>query len=441
MPERRLIARDRELAAFADAVASVRAGVGRCVILTGEAGIGKTRLAVHALRAGDLVTYAGAARSTVAEPYSPVAQVLRACLRRRPDLPEACGPLAAHLAALLPELGPPPQDAGEETLIEALRRAFTALAEPGPVAVLLDDLHWADEATLLLLPHLAAELRQVPLLLVIAARDEVPADTHRLRRLRAQLRRVSDPVELALAPLDRDDTARLAAAVTGGELDDATLAALHDRTHGVPFYVEELAATLGLEGRGAGSSRLPLPETVLDAVLLRTEVLSLAGRNALETAAVAGTRCVVAQVPSLDAADAGLAEVLASGLLVEDGPGASRSGTPSCAMPCTTRSRGRGADRRTPPSPAHSRRRVHRPPSGRRTGSGRAIASAGDRRWPRPRPPLRGCTPTATPRTCTSGRSTWTAAATRCGSSCSSASPSARSWRETWRDRRAPGAR
>ena len=98
MPERRLIARDRELAAFADAVASVRAGVGRCVILTGEAGIGKTRLAVHALRAGDLVTYAGAARSTVAEPYSPVAQVLRACLRRRPDLPEACGPLAAHLA-------------------------------------------------------------------------------------------------------------------------------------------------------------------------------------------------------------------------------------------------------------------------------------------------------------------------------------------------------
>ena len=51
---------------------------------------------------------------------------------------------------------------------------------------------------MLLLPHLAAELRQVPLLLVIAARDEVPTDTHRLRRLRAQLRRVSDPLELAL---------------------------------------------------------------------------------------------------------------------------------------------------------------------------------------------------------------------------------------------------
>ncbi len=319
--KQRLIARERELAAFAEAIACVRAGVGGCVIVTGEPGIGKTRLADHALRAGSIVTYAGAARSAVAEPYSPVAQVLRACLRQRPDLPEACGPLAAHLAPLLPELGQPPPDAGEATLIEALRRAFAAMAAAGPVAVLLDDLHWADEATLLLLPHLATELRQVPLLLVIAARDEVPVDTHRLRRLRAQLRRVCDPVELALEPLDRDDTARLAAAVTGDDLDDETVAALHDRTHGVPFYVEELAATLGLEERRAGSGRLPLPETVLDAVLLRTEVLSLAGRNALEAAAVAGVRCVVAQVPSLEAADGGLAEAVAAGLLVEDGPG------------------------------------------------------------------------------------------------------------------------
>ena len=65
---------------------------------------------------------------------------------------------------------------------------------------------------------------------------------------------------------------------------------------------------------------LPLPETVLDAVLLRTEVLSLAGRNALETAAVAGHRCVVANVPSLERAE-GLGEALSSGLLVEDGRG------------------------------------------------------------------------------------------------------------------------
>ena len=73
------------------------------------------------------------------------------------------------------------------------------MASRGPVAVVLDDLHWADEATLLLLPRIAAGLRELPLLLVVLARDEVPADTHRLRRLRAQLRRVCDPLELAAA--------------------------------------------------------------------------------------------------------------------------------------------------------------------------------------------------------------------------------------------------
>lgn len=305
---------------FAAAAGVIDGGAGRCVLVTGEAGIGKSRLASHALRRAGLVTYSGVARSGVAEPYNPVAQVLRECLRQRPDLPDACGPLTPHLAHLLPELGVPAPDTGPAALVEALRRAFAAMASTGPVAVLLDDLHWAGEATMQLLPSLASELREVPLLLVIAARDEVPADTQRLRRLRAQLRRVCDVVELPLQPLDREHTALLVRAVAGAGVDDDTIEALHDRAHGIPFYVEELAASLGLEGRRPEARRLALPDTVLDAVLLRTEALSLAGRNALEIAAVAGLHCVVADVPSLERAE-GLGEALASGLLVEDGPG------------------------------------------------------------------------------------------------------------------------
>ena len=90
--------------------------------------------------------------------------------------------------------------------MEALLRAFLELGARGRVAVVLDDLQWADEATLGLLPRLAAGLGDVPLLLVAVTRDEIPADTHRIRRLRGELRRVCAPVELPLKPFDRAST-------------------------------------------------------------------------------------------------------------------------------------------------------------------------------------------------------------------------------------------
>jgi len=102
LKNRLMIGRESERAALEEACASVREGFGRCVLVTGEAGIGKTQLVAHAVEQAGLTTYAGAARSAVAEPYAPVAQVLRECLRRSPGLLEACGPLAPYLAPLLP---------------------------------------------------------------------------------------------------------------------------------------------------------------------------------------------------------------------------------------------------------------------------------------------------------------------------------------------------
>jgi DNA-binding NarL/FixJ family response regulator len=319
LDDRPLIGREGERSALEAACASVRNGLGRCVLVTGEAGIGKTRLVAHALAQAGFPVYAGAARASVAEPYAPVAQVLRECLRRSPGLLEASGALAPYLARLLPELGSPAEDAGEAALVEALRRAFAEAGAHGPVAIVLDDVHWADEATLALLPELAGGLRDVPVLLIALARDEVPADIHRLRRLRAQLRRESELLELPLRPFDRADTALLAAAVAREELADDVVDGLYDRAQGIPFYVEELAATLALDGRRAETGRLPLPETVLDAVLLRTEALSLDARNALERAAVMGHRFDV-EHGAAPAADV-LTEALAAGFLVEAGPG------------------------------------------------------------------------------------------------------------------------
>ena len=186
------------------------------------------------------------------------------------------------LCVLLPELGaPPPGD--RATVFEAIRCAFRSIARRGPAVVFLDDLHWADATTCELLPSLAAAMEEEALLLVGAYRSDEIARGHPLRRVRAELRRAGRLDELALEPLDREDTAALAARALGGA-PAATLArTLYDRTQGVPFFIEELCAALvrgrrvaatpgGLELVGGGE--LPLPDTLRDAVLARADALS-----------------------------------------------------------------------------------------------------------------------------------------------------------------------
>src|SRR5262245_42261772 len=185
-------------------------GQGSLILLSGEAGVGKTRLAAEAAAgAKGPVLWGGATRGTT-PPHGPVVAALRSYLRAVPDGLAHCGPLRQHLALLLPELGPPPEQSDRETLFEAVRCAFVTVASDGPAVVVLDDLQWSDEATLEQLAALAASLGELQLLVLGAYRsDEVPRD-HPLRRLRNELRRGGRLNELALEPLDRADTAALA---------------------------------------------------------------------------------------------------------------------------------------------------------------------------------------------------------------------------------------
>jgi predicted ATPase len=251
--------------------------------------------------------------------------VLRQYLRRHPaGLPKA-EPLVAHLGVLLPELGPAPGITDRETLFEALRSAFAAISASEPIVVFLDDLQWADAATLELVASLAPSAEEWPLLLLGAYRNEEIPRGHALRRLRTDLRRSGRLAELVLEPFDPASTVALATQVLGHEPGPRLRAALIDRTQGVPFFVEELSAALkaapllvpterGLELE-AGVA-VPVPETIRDAVRLRADGLSPDARRALEAAAAAGTRFDLDLVAAVGE-DAGLAELVEQGLLVE----------------------------------------------------------------------------------------------------------------------------
>ena len=324
-----LIGRERERTELIEALGAARAGAGGLLLVAGEAGVGKTRLAERAFGETDLLVLRGDATQEAQTPYGPLVAALRSYLHREPRGLDNCGPLLAYLRVLLPELGSPARRGDRATLFEAIRSALTVIGRQQPAVVLLDDLQWADSTTLELLAPLAKALQEEPVLLVgVYRNDEIPRG-HPLRRLRGELRRGGRLFELALEPLDFEGTRALAARALERAPARSLATALYDRTQGVPFFVEELLEALVVSGRLhpgrfgvelAGADELPIPETVRDAVLLRTHGLSEEARRLLETAAVAGMRSDLGLVTEL-AGESGLDELLESGFLLEPAPG------------------------------------------------------------------------------------------------------------------------
>lgn len=329
-PLNELIGRQREQAEIMQALSAARQSRGSLLLLAGDVGVGKTRLAQDVLAAGGLPTYQAAALEGGPIAFGPIVAVIRAFLRDHPEGLAHCAGLGRVLAILLPELGEAAETTDRATLGRAIQCAFEGIAQSGPAAVLLDDLQWADHATLELLPNLTAELEAEPILILGAYRsDEIPRG-HPIRRMRIELRRGKRLRELALQPLDLAGTAELAARVIGSRPSPRLAAMLYDRTQGVPYFVEELAAGLAASGRlrtGSGGEELvgeqdvPIPDTVRDAVLLRLEGLPAPARTSLEIAAVAGFEFDLDTVSQLAAGEEGLDLALERGLIRELAPG------------------------------------------------------------------------------------------------------------------------
>jgi predicted ATPase len=329
-----LVGRSAERERLREAFDRARLGDGSLVLVAGEAGVGKTRLledlageAADGRPAGRALW--GRASHDAATPYGPIVAALRSYLRSQPDALDDLGAFKPHLALILPELGRPAKSGDRPALFEAVRCAFAKAATEEPLLVVLDDLHWSDDATLELLPALAEPLTELPVLVVAAYRsDGLPRD-HMLRRLRHQLRRGGRLDELTLAPLGEAETAELAERTLGTAPAPSLVRVIHDRTQGVPFFVEELARALAMtsaltEGRRglelAKGGEVPLPDTVRDAVMISTSELSPEARDAASAAAVAGEEFDLELVAGV-ANERGLAEVVERGLVVETGGG------------------------------------------------------------------------------------------------------------------------
>ncbi len=280
----------------------------RFVVLEGEAGIGKTRLAeefvAHARDEGAkaLVARCYAGQRNLA--YGPFAEMMGGVLDR-PELTERLEGLPAHLlgeasrllpglAERFPDLPPPlPFDTpGAQTrFFEGVTRVLlaTCSAEPGtpPGILFLDDLQWADDASLDLLAYLTRRQRSRSLLVLAAWRKEEVPDDHRLRDLVEETRRAGVASVLPLARLKRAAVEELVSSITGkrtGRLDQQ----LYDETEGLPLFLIEYLRAVAEGEMVPDSGSWTIPRGVRDLLHGRLRRLSEAGGQLLATAAVIG---------------------------------------------------------------------------------------------------------------------------------------------------------
>jgi DNA-binding CsgD family transcriptional regulator len=284
--EARLVGRDVQMEALQAALALSAGGRPTAVVVAGELGVGKTRLAREFLARADVEVFAGASVPVVGEPlpYAALTQALRSSgsgvvrqeIQRSPDL--------ARLLPGQPDEGAP---AGSRLrLFQSVLGLLGRLSAHRPVAYVVEDVQWADGSTLDLLAFLAANLTDERVLIVLTHRTDSTADDRVVAWL-AEFGRLWPVERVTLPRLDRADTGALVEAMRGVLPDEGLLDVLMARSAGNPLFVEQLALTAH---RGDG----PLPETLHHLLRGRVEELPEGSRRVLGAAAVIGRRASLA---------------------------------------------------------------------------------------------------------------------------------------------------
>jgi DNA-binding CsgD family transcriptional regulator len=304
------VGREAELGVLTADLDAALAGHGGVVLLGGEAGIGKTRLAeelaAQASAHDVLVLWGRCWEGEGAPAFWPWIQIVRAYVDGSDSavLRQEMGAGAADIAQLVPALcerlpelpAPPPvePEAARFRLFDSLAGFLRAAAVRRPLLLVLDDLHWADASSLALLRFLGRELEGAGLLAVGCYRHTEVDRGHPLLGTIADLTRTQRHRRLLLGGLDQRDVASFVALVAGVQPSAELVAALHRQTDGNPFFVAEVVRLLASEDRlhagVAESTRLAggLPEGVKAVVAERLGRLSEDCQRVLEVAAVLG---------------------------------------------------------------------------------------------------------------------------------------------------------
>ncbi len=324
--EARLVGRERELAALESAIAEARDGRGLMVALVGEPGIGKSRLALELLRRAEATGFGTAWTSSrsyaSAFPYHLVGQLVPQLLRGpdgrtdptdvalRAAVTDVDGATIETWARVLDDvLGSAPESSPEladlspagkqRILVQAIGALLAACASATPTLIVLDDLHWADPASLAVIEELLAIVPELPVALLVTYRSSW---SHGWEGRSAY-------EQINLRPLRPDDARRMAAELaTGAPMADEVTEQVLERSGGNPLFLEELVQGEREAGPGAGKADAArrLPASIHEMLLARLDALPAGARRVLQLAAVVGAEFgeqIVGDLAETDATD------------------------------------------------------------------------------------------------------------------------------------------
>ncbi len=339
-----LVGRERECARLRRLLGHLQEGRGGIAAVTGEMGIGKTHLVLHALQQASPPPDVIGSRCLSMEqalPFAPLTNALRRFLEslapeRLNALPPAAlaqvSQLIPSLHYVIPDLPPVLNTTPEENrsrLLDGLANLLIALSDQAPLVLFLDDVQWADEGTIALLGRLAYRVVRHPFLIILTYPPDGPAKNEDLRALLAQLLHDGLLTEIPLGPLKKDDVVHFLAQIWQRlEAEVRDLAEeVFEHTEGVPLFLVELTREMSAQG-----TALPRPgdipavqslSLVRTLILNRVEHLSAPARDVLYLAAVIGRAFPLEVLETAAPFDPlpGLEELLRSRFLQEEEEG------------------------------------------------------------------------------------------------------------------------
>ncbi len=284
-----MVGRATELGRILESLGRVEAGQPRVQVISGEAGVGKSRLLaefVEAARAAGSLVVGGACIPLVAAglPYHPLLQALRRLATELdPELVEWLNePAQGELRQLFPGAqpgAPRPDENSVSRLFEAFAELVERVSSDRLLVLTIEDVHWSDRSTLDLLSFLARVSTGGRLLLVVTVRTEGAPLRGEVIECLTELRRARYTDHLELRRLSRDQTAELIAAIRGSDVPAALVDEIYARSEGNPFFVEELLA---------GAPEMGLSPSLRDLALAQVAALSERAQQLLRAAAAAG---------------------------------------------------------------------------------------------------------------------------------------------------------
>ena len=340
------VGRAEEFATLHQKLDQARAGRGGLVMLVGEPGIGKTRMAEELAEAarsqGATLLWGRCYEGEWAPPYGPFAEAIEEYSRvadpkvLREQMGAGAGPIARLVPALrnrLPNIAEPPELQPDEErlrLLDAVSQFLIRVSMRAPLVLVLDDLHWADKGTIAMLRHVVRFASRHPTLLLCTYRDVELDRQHPLAEALGALRREPNFERISLKGLAREDVSDLLSTLGGQELPDTLAASLSSETNGNPFFIREVLLHLvdtgaihQRDGRWVSDANtieeLSIPEGVRQAIGQRLSRLSGAANRLLTVASafsggfqfnVAAAVAGLEEMPALDAVDEALAAQL-----------------------------------------------------------------------------------------------------------------------------------